>query len=102
MNTGVSLRRSLCMLCAAGASFAMAGEDPFVRYIAGVEILHSARHLSPARMAAYYTKLCELTGVTAAEASKRLQSHAGNPEQWKQIQDQILAVLEEPHEEKKE
>jgi len=82
-------------LCAGGAG---AGDDPFVQYLAGVEVLQAAQNLTVELRAAYYAKLCTLTGVTAAEALRRLRAYAGNPQQWKKIHDQMAAVLEQPKE----
>lgn len=90
---------AVCILC---ARFARVEGDPFVRYMAGVELLQFARGLDAESKAAYYAKLSELTGMTAGEATKRLLAYTDNPEQWKKTQNEILALLEKMREGKKE
>jgi hypothetical protein len=78
-------------VCAACATAQCA--DPFVQYLAGVEVLEQARGIGDARRAALYRKLCEVTGMSAAEAARRIEALKNNPQQLKKVQSGMLAVL---------
>lgn len=74
--------------------FATASDDPFVKYIAGIELLRSARNLTNEQKAAYYKKLCEVTGMSALSAGKKLENYLDNPEQWAKKLKEIQTLIE--------
>jgi hypothetical protein len=78
------------------------GTDPFIQYVAGIEVLRAAPHISEEQKARYAAKLSELTGVTAARARERIACYYNNPEQWKKIQENIISLLDKQPEPDKE
>ena len=90
------------LLCIGWIAAPAAGEDAFVRYIAGLETLRAARNLSEEQKACYYKRLVKLTGMTAAQAQERIAGFADRPLQWKKIQDQVIELLDKKTETDKE
>ena len=90
------------LVIAAGAFGACAEADSFIQYLAGIEVLRASRHMNDEQKAVYYKKLSEVTGISAREAVQRIARYYDRPQQWKQIQEEVRLVLEEPTKSDKE
>lgn len=76
--------------------------DPFVQYIAGVEMLRRSRILNHEERVAYYKKLVEVTGINGEYAAERIRSYRGRPEKWKKINEAVISIIEGNDSNKKE
>ncbi len=64
-------------------------------YLAGMQLLAAAGHVSNEEIAVKYRQLVALTGIDHSEAARLINDYKGNPEQWKRIQEMITALIEE-------
>jgi hypothetical protein len=71
-------------------------------YLAGVELLQSADHLSANIVARRYHELVHLTGIDAPEAAALIEQYKNRPEQWKRVQEMIATNLEQEQTDTKE
>lgn len=60
-------------------------EKKLARFIGGIEMMESERTLSPAEQAAWYQKICELTGLTSEKIKELIDRFKNNPEKWAKI-----------------
>ncbi len=92
---------AVVLWCAGGFSAHSAG-DAFVEYLAGVEALRVSRGLSEEEKASYYRKLVEVTGVSTADAVRRIGQYMNRPEQWEKTYGEVASVLQEHSEAEEE
>ncbi|MBD3390544.1 MAG: hypothetical protein GF418_00870 [Chitinivibrionales bacterium] len=99
--TGRNLARAILIAAVAVAGEA-AGAGPFEQYLAGIEVLRAARNIDDETRAAYYARLCTITGIAAPDALARIEQFYGRPEQWNKVHTAVVSLLEEPPESEKE
>jgi hypothetical protein len=71
-----------------------ASEDPFVQYLAGIEMLRAAIGMPVEEKTSCYRRLCEITGFSAALAREKLESISDAPEKWVDIYAGIMIALD--------
>jgi hypothetical protein len=81
----------LCVIYLPGISFS---EDPLVEYLAGVSLLRTVRDMPDSVKAAYYVKLCGVTGIDNREADEKLKALMDNPDGWAKLNARMLTVLD--------
>ena len=95
-------RLAAVVLWCAAVFAASAQGDAFVQYLAGVEVLRVSHDLNDEQKASYYAKLVEVTGVSTADAEKRIGQYINRPEQWEKVFQAVISLVEKRDEPQKE
>jgi len=86
----------LLIFAAIGHSASSKKED-VIRYLAGVEILRTADHLTAESKAGEYRRLVQMTGVSSSDATVFVERYRNAPHKWKKINEEMKIYIEEAY-----
>jgi hypothetical protein len=78
----------------AAAPSAVAPQNSYAAYVAGVELIVADKTLDPAEQARRYRRLCEITGVTGEKAKSFLQQLKSDPAGWQKFETLVMDLLQ--------
>ena len=85
------------LLTAALAQGASPNKENIIRYLAGIEILRTADHLTVESKSAKYHALVQTTGVSASDATVFVEGYRDAPQKWKEINREMKNYIEEAY-----
>jgi hypothetical protein len=68
--------------------------DPFVVYVAGIELIAGDKTLGPEERARRYHELCMITGITGEKAKKIVLQYKNDPAGWEKIEISVMELLQ--------